>query len=173
MHLGLLRKEAFHGIPRKAPGHVLEEGFATMIEEYSFDVRNRTWAPADYRADSLDVVAHAQSLFPWGQWLDMTSEQFSQLAREPTQEVDIRWTLGLHRIVNPVDVCYAQGAALCHYLSTAEGGKYRKALFNWVADLHAGKTKTRDTMDRVGMSASELGEKIEAWARERVEHGAR
>jgi len=166
--LRFLREGAGRGVPPTAPGAVLEEGFATMIEESRFDVRARTWQPADHRANSIDIVANAKMLLDWDTLLDMSLVDLYELPPEDGEQVAVRWRLGVSRIVGWVNMFYAQGGALCHYLATAEGGKHREALFDWVADLHAGRTKPGETQARFGCDATELGRRVKAWCRQRV-----
>lgn len=166
--LALLRPEAGRGIPPTAPGAAIEEGFATMIEESAFDLRRRKWAPADHRADSLDIVANAQRLLPWGALLDMGQDDLHRLSSEPTQHVPMRWRLGVYRQVSEVDLFYAQGAALCHYLVNVEDGKRKGILFDWVTDLHAGRTQPGDALRRTGLGADRLGANVIAWSKARV-----
>jgi hypothetical protein len=152
------------GYTARSPGYFLEEGFATLVEEFEFDLRSRTWRTLDPRADSLDTVANSPSLLPWALVLGASQNDFMGFSRRPEHEVPMRWRLGRHRTLSAANLFYAQSAAVCHYLIES-GGESREALLRWVRDLHAGRTRPGEVQARTGVSAEELGRRVVAWCR--------
>ena len=148
-----------------SPCYFLEEGFATMVEELVFDLEARTFSTSNPRADSLDVVAHADRLLPWAQLLETSALGFERLSPEEVHEVPCRWTLGMHRTLSDVNLFYAQGAAVCHWMWNADGGKRRALLREWVRDLHRARLSKGEAMRRLGMTPAEVGAAVVAWAR--------
>jgi hypothetical protein len=148
------------GAPR---GHFVVEGFATMVEEFRFDLARRTWG-FDPAAESLDTVAGLKSgaLFPWKDFFVLTHDDFHRLDHENDLEVRSRRTLRGTTKMSKGHVFYAQGAAVCHYLWQAEGGKLRQALLDYTAAYYAGKPPT--VQDAFGMSEEDLGRRVVAFA---------
>lgn len=153
------------GAKSTSPCYFLEEGFATMVEEFVYDVAARTFDTKNPRADSLDTVANATQLLDWGRVAEMSSAEFRRLGHKFEHEVPTRWTLGSHRKLSDTNLFYAQGAAICHYLWSAEDGRHRALLREWVRDMHCDRLTPGETQRRLQMSPGALGAKVVAWAK--------
>ena len=153
------------GAKSTSPCYFLEEGFATMVEEFVYDVAARTFDTKNPRADSLDTVANATRLLDWTRVAEMSAAEFRRLGHNFEHEVPTRWKLGSHRKLSDTNLFYAQGAAICHYLWSAEDGKHRALLREWVRDMHCDRLKPGETERRLQMAPAALGAKVVAWAK--------
>lgn len=149
-----------------SPNYFLEEGLATMVEEFRFDLEERTFDPLNPRADSLDVVANSSVLMPFDRLFELSQLEFLRLSREPAHEVPFRWTLGSHRKLSDANIFYAQAGAVCHWLWNADGGKRRSVLRAWVLDFQCGRSTKGEAKRRLQMSPQDAGAAVVAWARE-------
>jgi hypothetical protein len=151
------------------PGYFLEAGFATFLGEARIDLPARAVALDDARAHSVDVVAHAPKLLPWDQILTMSRAGVSEL---PNDRFDfyLRWVLGGEGRMSAANVFHAQAGAACHWMFHADAGKRRPVLLSWIQDFRAGRTKSGDVEERLGMSAADVGKAIVTWA-EKVSRG--
>lgn len=149
-----------------SPNYFLEEGLATMVEEFRFDLEARTFEPFNPRADSLDVVANAKDLLPFDRVIELSQLEFHRLSREPVHEVPFRWSLGSHRRLSDANMYYAQAGAVCHWLWNADGGKRRDVLRAWVRDFQCGRATKGEAQRRLQLSPQQVGAAVVAWARE-------
>ncbi|MFO0932946.1 MAG: hypothetical protein U1E39_09580 [Planctomycetota bacterium] len=149
-----------------SPCYFLEEGFATMVEEFVYDVAARTFDTKNPRADSLDTVAQSSQLLDWTRVVEMTPAEFRRLGHAFEHEVPSRWTLDSGRRLSETNLFYAQGAAICHYLWNAEGGKHRELLRAWVRDLHCDRVAPGETQRRLNLTPAQLGRTVVAWAKQ-------
>lgn len=145
------------------PGHFVVEGFAEMMEEMTFDLERRTWS-FDPGAASLDEVASMpqERLFGWTKFLGLTARDFVGLDHENVIPVRGRRSLAGERKISEGHVFYSQGAAVCHYLFQAEGGRRRQALLDFAAAYYAGSVPKVETA--FGMTPDELGTRVLAFA---------
>jgi hypothetical protein len=154
----------------QAPGYWIVEGFATLVQEFRFDMRARTCETLNRRARSLDVVASAtpEQLLPWPLLYTLTHGAFAVLPKEMDTAVPLRWHVGAVLPVSAANLFYMQGAATCHYLFHAEGGKHRPALLDYLARHYTGACVAGEIEKVFGMSEIELGKRVVAWAKETV-----
>jgi hypothetical protein len=140
-------------------GHFVIEGFATMVEEMSFDLARRTWK-FDPSAKSLDTVASLPrtALFPWVKFIAFDGEDFRKLSHENVIPLRRRRSLGGESTMSQGHVFYEQAAAICHCLFQADGGKFRQAFLEYTAAHYAGRTPKIE--DAFGMSEEELGRRV-------------
>ncbi len=151
------------------PGYWIVEGMATFVEEFQWDVTNRTWNTQNPRAGSLDIVASAKSsqLHPWRMIFNASTVAFWRLDRSnPRHEVPMQWRLGYHHRVSDSGLFYAQASAACHYLYHA-GEKERKQLLDYVRRYYTGKLppRTETAQEHFGMSPEALGQRVVSHAR--------
>ncbi|MCK6458598.1 MAG: hypothetical protein L6Q95_01730 [Planctomycetes bacterium] len=149
------------------PGYWIVEGFATFIEEGTFDISAGTWDFFDARAASLDTV-HALAgggLLPWETVYESDQGMFAALSRDPNDARPVvrRWRLG-SRGVLPARLFYEQAAATVHFLYHGENGAYRDRLIEYVTSYYTGKKEKLDIRGAFGMSAAELGAKVATYA---------
>lgn len=156
------------GPPRSTPassGFWVVEAIATWAEELRLDPERGAWSTAPRRAASLDTLVHAgaKDLLPWRDFLALSFEGYCKLETRPTCELDLDWHLGARAPRGPMQLFYAQGAALAHYLYEVEGGARRRLLLQAVEGYYRGTPL--DVAARLGVSPEELGQRVNAWAR--------
>lgn len=140
-------------------GHWVVEGFASFVEELLFDQSGVPYSTDNPRADHLDLVANAPggTLIVWPRLFGLNARGAQTLGKEPNAEVPISWRQNTSRRVSEWGMFYAQSAAACHYLFTAQDGKYRAMLLKYVADYYAGRTGELDVAKAFGVDAGALG----------------
>ncbi len=142
------------------------EGFATLMSELRLDPKVGRWEPRNPRAGSLDALrALPQSaLIPWEQLLAMDQTQFAKLSKGDLLELPLTWSLGLRTPVSPTRIFYIQASALCQMLfnSTPAG---RAQLIEYAKAWYRQDLPGLDAERAFGASASELGQRAEAFAR--------
>jgi hypothetical protein len=149
---------------RETPGFWIVEGIATWVEELAFDGTPRL-ARAREGAPSLDTVANAApaDLVPWSALLAASFESFCALETRPTCLLHLDWQLGARAPRSPMQLFYAQGAALAHWLASAEGGRNRALLLRAVEAYYRGAPV--DVARELGLGPDELGTRVRDWAR--------
>lgn len=150
---------------KSTPGFWIVEAIATWVEELELDVEQRSWRTRALRAPSLDSVRNARAgeLLGWSALLSMPFEQYTRLETRATCTLSLDWQLGSQAPRGPMQLFYAQGAALAHYLYESDGGAHRALLFQAVEAFYAGKPL--DVAQALGVSAEELGERVRGFAR--------
>jgi hypothetical protein len=150
----------------KTPGYWIVEGFASLIEELRFDPRRGTWSFDPWNS-ALEVVAVADpsKLHPWDQLLAWSHADFAKLSRKTQLEAPFVRQLGFKRPVSGGRLFYDQAASVCCYLFEADGGAHREKLLDYLTARYRGEPPSIETA--FGMSAAELGRRVEAWAREK------
>jgi len=68
---------------------------------------------------------------------------------------------------------YEQAASTCHYLYWAEGGKYRDKLKDYVTSYYTSQAEQCEIPAAFGMTAEELGRRVEEHARRVIREGWR
>lgn len=146
-------------------GFWIVEAIATWAEELVLTPENETWSTAPQRAASLDTTANAgpRDLHPWSAFLELSFDDYCRLETRPTCTLTLDWQLGVKAPRSPLQLFYAQGAALAHWLYEAEQGRHRQLLFRAVEAYYRGTPL--DVPAALGTNAQELGERVVAWAR--------
>jgi len=159
----------------RTPGFWIVEGFATFMEEGSYDIDSGRWSLFAARSRSLDVVAalagKRPGLVAWPRLYSLDQEGFHTLSHKADLKLTRRWSLGYSRLSDS-RAFYEQAAATCHYLFHAEKGAYRKRLLDYIVNFYTGERAKLSIPAAFGMSAEELGRRVEAFAR-KVEQGWR
>lgn len=155
--------------PPDVPGYWVAEGFASMIEEFKFDVRTGEWSTENPRAHSLDVVANAPSeaLLPWDGLFTLSWGDFSKLDSARKTSFPLTWRLGALAELSEVQLFYAQAAAAAHYLFRSSP-ETKQALLDAVEAWYQADGKSVNAPLVLGIAPKELGERIRAFAREAV-----
>ncbi len=166
-HHWLATRSAF-GPPRSMPsasGFWIVEAIATWAEELRLDPERGTWSSAPERAASLDTLvnAGAKDLLPWRTFLALSFEDYCKLETRPTCTLSLDWQLGMQAPRSPMQLFYAQGAALAHYLYEVEGAARRKLLLRAVEAYYRGTPL--DVAAALGVTPEELGRQVNGWAR--------
>ena len=95
--------------------------------------------------------------------------RFHGLDPRQDQAILLCRSLGQNGHFSAKNLFYAQAGAACHFLFSAENGKYRSALLEILGAYYRGESKASDISGKLGWSPDELGEAIEAYARKRIE----
>ena len=152
--------------PGAVPGVWIREGFATFMEEGRYNVETGRWHLFAARARSLDVVAtlsKSGKLRPWKDVYNMNYIRFMRIAHDKEVEYIRRWAAGKERCT-PRRLFYDQAAATCQFLYHGEKGRYRAQLMDFVVNAYTGNKEMMPVPAAFGMTASELGKKVEAFA---------
>ena len=157
------------GAPRSAgasPGFWIVEAVATWAEELRLDPLARTWSTAPARAASLDTLVNAgpRDLIPWRTLLACSFDDYCKLETRTTCTLGLDWQLGAHAPRSPMQLFYAQGGALAHYLYEAEGGAHRELFLRAVEGYYRGQPV--DVAGALRTTPEDLGERVRVWARE-------
>jgi hypothetical protein len=155
------------------PGYWIVEGFAVFIEEATFDVDRGVWSYFDSRARSLDCVnalVKRKLLLPWASIYAMDYEHFTRLSHDGAAAHPLvrRWHMGKEGLTD-ARIFYEQAAATVHFLFHGEGGKYRQQLLDYVTSQYTGKRDRLTIAAAFGMSADDLGRRVEAYAQKVAE----
>lgn len=166
-HHWLATRSAF-GPPRSMPsaaGFWIVEAIASWAEELRLDPERGTWTSAPERAASLDTLVNAgpKDLFPWRTFLALSFDDYCKLETRPTCTLNLDWQLGMQAPRSPMQLFYAQGAALAHYLYDSDGGKRRTLLLRAVESYYRGAPL--DVAAELRVTPEELGQRVSAWAR--------
>ncbi len=157
------------------PGYWVVEGFATFIEEGSYDIDTYKWSHFAPHANSLSVVAAISrdkgKLIDWerlfglsqakaqGEWVTKTGVVAT--AKKP-------WGI-TPQPFGEARLFYEQSAAACHYLYWAENGKYRQQLIDFMTAHYTAKREGTDIKTAFGLTPKDLGARIEEFARKVVD----
>jgi len=149
----------------KTTGFWVVEAVATWAEEQRLDPVRREWRPALARAASLDTVRNArpEELLPWSTVLGASFEEYTRLETRPTARLSLDGQLGTSAPRSPLQLFYAQGGALAHFLLHAAGGRERELFLRAVEGWYRGAPL--DVAAELGLTTAELGERVAAWAR--------
>lgn len=147
------------------PGYWIVEGFASLVDEFVFDLAGRRVETVDERAVSLDNLAHARELIPWATLFKINQLTFHTLDPEPGIPVVSRWVLGVYRKLSHRSIFYEQATATCQYLFHAEDGKHRAKLMEYVALYYTGRCRPGDVERLFGIPPEELGKRVLKYAR--------
>jgi hypothetical protein len=150
-------------------GYWIVEGMATFLQEFQWNLADRTWSAENPAAGSLDIVANAtpQQLHPWRTVYGMPQIAFGRLKRfDADREVPVRWRLGFTHKISDAGMFYAQASATCHYLFHA-GEDLRKRLLEYVRAYYTGSIpRGQETAQLIiGMSPEQLGARVVKYAR--------
>ena len=148
-------------------GFWIIEGFASFMEDFTYDLEARTWSSSPENSSNLDSIARATAtqVVPWEDQLTMphakflflrTDDKFTMLPRSQY--------LGPGHSFSQTNFFYAQGAAICHYLWAAEDGKYKGDLIAYLTQYYRTR-KAHDLEKLTGLEHKKLGEAIHAWCR--------
>lgn len=154
---------------RATPGYWAAEAIASWTEELTLDPARGTWSIDNPRAASLDTVACTPpgELLSWARLLSFTAADAQGLETGATSRTTLAWQLGRFAERSPLQLFYAQGAALAHYLYRVEGGRHRALLVQAVRAHHEGRPF--DLLGELGLAAPELGDRVQAFARRSVD----
>jgi hypothetical protein len=156
--------------PRDLPGFWLVEGFASLTEDLTCDLETGRVEPGGALGARLPLVASAPagSLLPWEQLFAHSYDSSRALLGGPTVAVPLVLRPGSTAQLDGMGRFYAQAAAAARYLFEADGGRHRRALLEALVAHYRGDRAGCEVAPRVGLSAAELGARIEAWSREQV-----
>lgn len=146
------------------------EGFASLVGQFEFDLARRTSRLGSNDSSRIDMVASAKpgQLIPWAKLAAMKRLDFNRFAANQKQKIRIASSvhLGQGFTTTQLSMFYAQSAMLARYLYEGEEGRYRRKLLDFVASYYTGKMDELDFEQAFGVSAKDLGPKIEAHAKQ-------
>ncbi len=148
------------------PGYWIVEGFATLLEEGQYDIERGTWSLFAPRSRSLDVVASiggTDLVLPWPAFYRLHQMAAQGLPPDSEKSFSRRWALGRQSCA-PRRIFYEQAGATCHFLYHAEGGRFRKALLDYVIAQNAGDEPRLTIEAAFGMSGADLGRRVVEFA---------
>jgi len=162
------------------PGYWVVEGFATFIEEGSYDIGTYRWSHFAPHSSSLGVIAalskqKEKKLIDWEKLfgLSQVEAQGKGLSKEGIfATADKTWGISPQPF-GEMRLFYEQSAAACHYLYWAENGKYRAKLIDFMTAHYTGRKEGTSIETAFGMKPQELGLKIEEFARKVIDQGWR
>jgi hypothetical protein len=153
-------------------GHWIVEGFASMVEQFDFDIATGRYRFEGGSTSLLDVVANAApgQLTPWQDLVRMGAAEFAMLSPAPEKSLEMPSSLrlGIQYLPSRKQLFYAQSSALCRYLFTADDGKLRRNLLDFVVAHYTGQRDKLDFAKAFGVDAAGLGPRIVDLARELV-----
>ena len=155
------------------PGFWIVEGFASMVEEFRFDVEAGTWSPEAPLSQRLDLVAHAtpDQLIPWPELFAMSHAEFDARPPGAARTIPTSLYLGKSRTVDDRQLFYAQAAAVCRELYASSGG--RRALLDYVTDYYTADADGLAVARAFHRDANKLGAEAVAHARAVLDVGGR
>jgi len=148
------------------PGYWIVEGFATFMQEGSYDIDTGHFDLDVASAESLDVVAtlaERDVLVPWRDLYSLNQAGFSKLDNKDTIPLVRRWALGRTK-TSPARLFYDQAAATVQYLYHANEGRYRNALLRYVIDQYTGDKEALDVAKAFHVTPEELGRSVIRYA---------
>lgn len=148
------------------------EGFASLVEQFEFDLARRQFRFGQGNLDRADLVASAKvtQLLDWSWLVGARRIDFDRLMANPTAVgIPSSVRLGGRFQTRGVDLFYAQAAMLARYLYDAEGGRFQKPLLGFVAAYYSGNSDALDFDKAFGISAKELGPKVAEYSRALVQ----
>lgn len=149
------------------PGYWVVEGFASLVDEFEFDLARGEWhtrAPLSRRQD-LVASTTPEQLLPWETLYGLSHAAFAGMSFEAHPGVGSRCYLGLQQVVSGRHLFYAQAASTCRYLFEAEDPRLRQALLDYLAAYYAGAVGALDIEQTCGLTPAELGARTRAHAR--------
>lgn len=151
----------------EAPGFWVVEGFACLVEGFGFDVGSGAWTPGGPDSIRLDLVAHAAdtSLLPWKGFFARSYEDWDRWKIEGQIQIPMSLKLGALALPSITSLYYAQSEATAHYLFHAEDGALRPVLFEFLENYYSGKSDGLDLPAMLGVSAEDLGRRIQKHAK--------
>lgn len=161
------------------PGYWVVEGFATFIEEGRYDIRRAKWSHFNPTANALGIVADLSrqgKLIDWDKLYGLNQIEFRDPEKLEQRKVHatVHKKYGINpQPINQIRLFYEQSAATCHFLYWGEKGKYRDALLDYVTNYYTGKAAKTGIPEAFGLSAQELGKKVEDFCIAVIEKGAR
>lgn len=181
-----LHEVTHHWISQRCPAFTLEqrldarpdlrgfwvvEGFACLAEGLELDVERGTWRFGAQVGERLDLAAHlpAGEEYPWPRLFRATRALAQMPAGEELVPVGLSRRLGAFIPMDRTALFYAQSAAAARYLFENEDGAKRRALLEYLIAWYRGDTGGVDVGRAFGLEPQQLGERILAWARERVQ----
>jgi hypothetical protein len=150
------------------PGYWIVEGFASLVDEFRFDVERGVWHTESPQSRRLDLVAHAgegQNV-PWKDVYTMSHLRFTQMPFRGEPAIASTCFLGLRHVVSARHMFYAQAAATTRYLFEADGGRRRARLLDYVKAFYTNDRSGLDVEQALGLAPDELGAQVTSWTRE-------
>jgi hypothetical protein len=157
------------------PGYWVVEGFATFIEEGSYDIETYKWSHFAPHANSLGVVAAISrdkgTLIDWERLFGLSQAQAQgEWVTKPGVVATAKKTWGITpQPFAEARLFYEQSAAACHYLYWAENGKYRPQLIDFMTAHYTAKREGTDIKAAFGLTPKELGARIEEFAKKVID----
>ena len=150
----------------KQQGYWIVEGFASFVEQFTFDPAARSFASESRDSNCLDVVANAApvQLLPWDRVLGASQLQAQAFDRRERAVVASSWLLGSARSLSSINMFYYQSAAVCDFLYHGDHGSHRKALLEYLVRYYTGGDRL-DIEAAFGMDAAGLGQRTVAHAK--------
>jgi len=147
------------------PGYWVVEGFASLVDEFRFDLERGTWHPQSPQSRRLDLVANAagDQLFPWGGLYSMSHLRFTEMSFQGEPSIPSTCYLGLRHVVSARHMFYAQAAATCRYLF--ESDERRDLLLAYITAFYTNDRAGLDVERALGLGPAELGREVVAWSR--------
>ena len=163
------------GVPRStpaAPGYWVVEAIATWAEELVLEPALGQWSTSNPRAASLDTLANTseRDLLAWPRLFALSLEQSRTLETRATAQSTLTWQLGRFASISPMQLFYAQGGALAHYLHAADGGRWRDVLRETVEAYYRGQAL--DVPRALHTTPEALGNAVREFAKNAVEPGS-
>ena len=156
------------GAARQA-GFWIVEGFASLIEEFDFDLRSRTAITDPRRSGALDVVAHAEGkqITSWTDLFRVSQASFQNLPQQPAFSVPTRLYLGQVKRLSRRRMFYDQSTSMVWWLFHADGGKHRSKLIDFVGAYYSysGKSENVDVEKHFGIAPTKLGRRVVQFAK--------
>jgi hypothetical protein len=154
------------------PGYWVVEGFASLVDEFRFDLEHGTWHPESPQSRRLDLVANAaeDQLFPWERLYSMSHLRFSEMSFRGEPSIPSTCFLGLRHVVSARHMFYAQAAATCRYLFESE--ERRGRLLAYLTAFYTNDGPGLDVERALGLGPQDLGREVVAWSRRTLDSGA-
>ena len=149
------------------PGYWVVEGFASLVDEFRFDLELGTWHPESPQSRRLDLVANAgtDQLLPWKDLYEMSHMRFTKMPFTGEPAIPSTCFLGLRHVVSARHMFYAQAAATCRYLFEAQGGARRDLLLDYVTAFYTHDRAGLGLEATLGVEPGELGRAVADWSR--------
>ena len=147
------------------PGYWVVEGFASLVDEFRFDLERGTWHPDSPQSRRLDLVANAaeDQLFPWKDLYVLSHLRFTEMSFRGEPSIPSTCFLGLRHVVSARHMFYAQAAATSRYLFESE--QRRGRLLAYLTAFYTNDRPGLDVQRALGLDAEELGREVVGWSR--------
>jgi hypothetical protein len=148
-------------------GYWIVEGFASLVEEFQFDLERRTWEARNPRSTRLDTIGNASQaqLLDWGTFFRLSQRGFHGTRFSGPSTISSSWHVGRRRQLNGRQTYYHQAAATCQFLFHADDGFFRGRLLAYLASFYTADEDGVDVERRFGMKPEELGRRVREFAR--------